>query len=142
MATGVDGPHPATAAQLNSDVLGCSSDGTRVLIQKGNENLFVLDADGSETQVTEQLSGFSDIPGSARPSGATISPDGSRVVFAGLTKSGKGPSCHDGALFAVDADGGSAELLWESQAHGRRHRQGSDLLSRRDADRVRRRLLR
>ena len=110
-----DWSYPATAAQLNSDVLGCSMDGARVLIQKGNENLFVLDADGLETQVTEQLSGFSDIPGSGRPVGATISPDGSRVVFAGLTKA-PGTFCHYGALFGVDADGGSAELLWESQA--------------------------
>ena len=78
-----------TTVQLTSEPgipLGWSSDGTRLLIQKGDGNLFVLHADGSETQVTEQLSGFGDIPGSARPSGATISPDGSRVVFAGLTK--------------------------------------------------------
>jgi hypothetical protein len=97
-------------------ILGCSRDGTRVLIQKGDENLFILQADGSETQVTEQLSGISRLPGSARPAGATISPDGSRVVFAGLTKTAEeARSCHDGALFAVDADGGPAELLFESQ---------------------------
>ena len=107
-------PDPATTVHPPLRALGCSSDGTRVLIQKGDENLFVLHADGSETQVTEQLSGFNEIPGSARPSGATISPDGSRVVFAGLTDR-EGPSCHDGALFAVDAAGGAAEVLWESQ---------------------------
>jgi hypothetical protein len=95
-------------------VLGCSTDGARVLIQKGEENLFILHADGSETQVTDQLSGFSEMLGSSRPAGATISPDGSRVVFAGLTMVGL--SCHNGALFAVDADGGPAGLLWESQA--------------------------
>ena len=106
--------YPATTAQLNSEVLGCSMDGGRVLIQKGGENLFILHADGSETQVTEQLSEF-DLLGSGRPAGATISPDGSRVVFAGLTKS-QATFCHYGALFAVDADGGPAELLWESQA--------------------------
>ena len=63
------------------------------------------------------ISKFNDV-GSARPSGATISPDGSRVVFAGLTKTSEEGhlSCHDGALFAVDADGGSAEVLWKSQA--------------------------
>ncbi len=93
-------------------ILGCSTDGTRILMQKGLDgNLFVLHADGSETQVTDRLSG-SDVLGSARPSGATISPDGSRVVFAGKTKRGR--SCHDGALFAVDADGGQPEVLWES----------------------------
>ena len=95
-------------------VLGCSRDGTSFLVQKGNEFL-VLRADGSETEVAD-LSNVSDV-GSARPTGATISPDGSRVVYAGLTKtSGEGHrSCHDGALFAVDADGGSAEVIWESQ---------------------------
>ena len=94
--------------------LGWSSDGTRLLIQKDDGNLFVLHADGSETQVTEQLSALRDIPGSGRPSGATISPDGSRVVFAGLTEGWEGHWCHFGALFAVDADGGPAEVLWRS----------------------------
>lgn len=95
--------------------LGWSSDGTRLLIQKDDGNLFVLHADGSETQVTEQLSALKDIRGSGRPVGATISPDGSRVVFAGLTEGWEGHSCHFGALFAVDADGGPAEVLWRSQ---------------------------
>ena len=107
--------YPATEDQLAADVLGCSLDGIRVLIQKGEENLFVVHADGSETQVTEQLSGFARIPGSARPTGATLSSDGSRVVFAGLLTS-DAPSCHAGALFAVSTDGGPAEVLWESQA--------------------------
>ena len=98
-------------------ILGCSRDGTRLLIQKGDENLFVVHADGSETQVTDQLSGISRFPGSARPSGATISPDGMRIAFAGLTTN-EGLSCHHGALFAVDADGGPAERLWASQAAG------------------------
>ena len=92
--------------------LGWSSDGTRLLLQGPDGNLFVLHADGTKTQVTEQLSALQDIPGSARPSGATISPDGSRVVFAGLTE--RGLSCHNGALFAVDAEGGPAEVLWTS----------------------------
>ena len=97
-------------------VLGCTRDGTRLLIQKGNENLFILHANGSETEVAD-ISKFNDL-GSARPSGATISPDGSRVIFAGLTKTSEEGhrSCHDGALFAVDADGGSTEVLWKSQA--------------------------
>jgi WD40-like Beta Propeller Repeat len=97
-------------------VLGCSRDGTRVLIQKGRENLFIRHADGSETQVTEQLTGITLFPGSGRPAGATISPDGSRIVFAGLTKpAARAAFCHDGALFAVDADSGPAEMLWKSQ---------------------------
>ena len=99
-------------------VLGCSRDGTSLLVQKGNEILFILHADGSETEVAD-ISPFDD-PGSGRPSGATISPDGSRVVFAGLTKtSAEGHrSCHDGALFAVDADGGPAQVIWESERDG------------------------
>jgi Tol biopolymer transport system component len=71
--------------------LGWSSDGTRLLIMRGSEaraQLFVLHADGSETQVTERPMSIA---------GATISPDGSRVVFAG------------GTLYAVSADGGPAE---------------------------------
>ncbi|MET1231935.1 MAG: hypothetical protein ABWY52_03680, partial [Candidatus Limnocylindrales bacterium] len=95
------------------NILGCSRDGMRRLIKGLAGNLFVLHADGTETQVSEPLSGSSDITGSARPTGATISPDGSRVVFAGKTVRGR--SCHDGALFGVDADGGPAEVLWKSQ---------------------------
>ena len=114
-------PDPATITHVKAAAgvpLGWSSDGTRLLVQ-GKGNLFVLGADGSVTQVTEQLSSFNDIPGSGRPAGATIAPDGSRVAFAGLTTSGNDVSfCHDGALFAVDADGGPAELLWKSQRDG------------------------
>ena len=106
----------ASLDAVTAKVLGCSRDGTLILIQKGRENLFVVHTDGSETQVTEQLSGFDAIDGSGRPSGATISPDGSRVVFAGLTtRRAEWRFCHDGALFAVDADGGPAEVLFESR---------------------------
>jgi Tol biopolymer transport system component len=106
---------PVEVAPGAGTPLGWSSDGTRLLIQRGNETLLILHADGSETKVAD-ISKFND-PGSARPAGATISPDGSRVVFAGLTKTSEEGhlSCHDGALFAVDAEGGPAEVLWESQ---------------------------
>jgi Tol biopolymer transport system component len=83
--------------------LGWSSDGTRLLIMRPGdreEHLFVLHADGSETQVTAT-------PMEIR--GATISPDGSRVVWAGSTQT------RDIALYAADADGGRAELLREGQ---------------------------
>ena len=97
----------ATPVQLTSEPgipLGWSSDGTRLLIQRGNENLVVLHADGSETLVTEQPWGLK---------GAAISPDGSRVAFSALLEEND----EHGGLFAVDADGGQAELLWESQVH-------------------------
>jgi hypothetical protein len=96
---GVDPAAPAAAAvQLTPDAsipLGWSSDGTRLLIIRGTglqERLFVLRADGSETQVTDQAVSIE---------GAAISPDGSRVVFA------TGGS----ALYTVDAPGSSAEVL-------------------------------
>lgn len=115
-ATETPQPTPVQVAPGAGTPLGWSSDGTRLLIQKGNGALVILHADGSETKVAD-ISKFNDV-GSARPVGATISPDGSRVVFAGLTKtSGEEGhlSCHDGALFAVNAEGGPAEVLWESQ---------------------------
>ncbi|MEP7040410.1 MAG: LpqB family beta-propeller domain-containing protein [Chloroflexota bacterium] len=89
---------PATRVLLSSvsDIpLGWSSDGTRLLITRGirgQERLFVIRADGSETQLTTDPMLIS---------GATISPDGSRVVFAG----------GEGTLYVVDADGGPAEML-------------------------------
>ena len=102
---------PATRAQLTSEAgipLGWSSDGTRLLIMQTIRSdrvvadgrwdtlrLLVLDADGSETQVAERQSW---IPG------ATISPDGSRVVFATYK-----------ALYSVDVGGGRPVVLLEGQ---------------------------
>ena len=99
---------PATRVQLTSEAgipLGWSSDGTELLIGRierasTDGGLFVLHADGSETLVTaDPMFTGSTIRG------ATISPDGSRVVFVGGT----------GELLVVDADGGPAEVLAESQ---------------------------
>lgn len=80
--------------------LGWSRDGTELLFKRSSDDLFpreylyVLHADGSETQVTTEPMYFG---------GATISPDGSRIVFvAWLDKLG---------LYAVDADGGTPEVL-------------------------------
>lgn len=100
---------PATMVRLTSEAgipLGWSSDGTRLLIMRqgrgepigfnGASHLFVLHADGSETQLTERPMGIG---------GATISPDGSRVVFAAATDD------TGSALYAVDAEGGPAERL-------------------------------
>ena len=96
--------------------LGFTADGTRLLIQTADGNLSILHADGSETQVTDNLAALTGTLGSGRPAGATISPDGSRVIYAGLTRP-DAAFCHDGALFGIDADGGPAEVLWKSQSH-------------------------
>lgn len=74
--------------------LGWSSDGTKLLLMREDPTdqtfpptryLFILHADGTETQVAPEPVG-----------GATISPDGSRVVFA----------ADGGGLYVVDAEGG------------------------------------
>ena len=74
--------------------LGWSSDGTELLFLRQDptdqsfpydRHLFILHADGTETQVTPEPVG-----------GAAISPDGSRVVFA----------AEGDGLYVVDADGG------------------------------------
>lgn len=97
---------PATRVELTFGggtirPLGWSADGTRLLIMR-DDLLFVLHSDGSETQVTE---------GPMAMRGATISPDGSRVVFATIDGAG-----NTGFVFAVDADGGPAEVLLELDA--------------------------
>ena len=73
--------------------LGWSSDGTELLFMREpvgetfppTRHLFILHADGTETQVTPEPVG-----------GAAISPDGSRVVFA----------ADGGGLYVIDAEGG------------------------------------
>jgi hypothetical protein len=100
---------------LRATLLDCSGDGTRVLVLNSNLDLLVVHADGSETQVA-QLSQLEAYRGSSRPVGATISPDGTRVIFAGLTTAGL--SCHNGALFGVDVGAGLPEVLWESERDG------------------------
>ena len=91
---------PATRVRLASDPgipLGWSGDGTRLLITR-------------RQPVRPSRRRFRGLvtEGPWRITGATISPDGSRVVFAGVTK-GTGS-----ALYAVDADGGPAERLLEA----------------------------
>jgi hypothetical protein len=107
------GPDSILGVRHDGVLLDWTTDGTRLLIQKDRENLFIVGADGTETQVTDALTGISRFLGSAFPAGATISPDGSRVVFAGLTKpAASATSCHDGGIFAVDATGGAPVLLF------------------------------
>jgi Tol biopolymer transport system component len=106
---GIWGVDPAAAGASETRVqvsetgipLGWSSDGTRLLIMRefddgdgGGFHLFVMHADGSETQVTEQPMGWI--------TGATISPDGSRVVFATYK-----------AMYSVDVGGGPVEVFLE-----------------------------
>jgi Tol biopolymer transport system component len=92
---------PATIIEWLSDPgdpLGWSSDGTRLLIES-DEGLHVLHADGTRTQVTDWWDDFRN---------GAISPDGSQIVFDRQTFG------YRDALYRVDANGGEAELLWES----------------------------
>jgi hypothetical protein len=99
---GVDPATPTNRVQLTSEVgtpLGWSSDGTQLLIARGvpgGEHLFILHADGSETQVTDQPMSIG---------AATFSADGSRVLFAA-----ESPDDH-WTVYALDADGGPATVL-------------------------------
>jgi dipeptidyl aminopeptidase/acylaminoacyl peptidase len=112
---GIWGVDPAAPGALETRVqlsergsipLGWSSDGTRLLIMRISRghndgrrrefHLFVMHADGSETKVTKRPMGWS--------TGATISPDGSRVVFATYK-----------ALYGVDVAGGRPSVLLEAQ---------------------------
>ena len=97
---------PATSVQLTSEAgipLGWSSDGTELLFMRHDPTptvpfatvLFILHADGTETQLTDD---------GMEMWGATIAPDGSRVVYAARVVDAAPfvpPS-----LFAVDAQGG------------------------------------
>jgi hypothetical protein len=86
-----DGPDVKLAAGAGTP-LGWSRDGTRLLVLR--DGLVILHGDGSETRLTTD---------SLRNGAASLSADGSRVVFLG----------EGGRLFAVDADGGPAETLLE-----------------------------
>jgi Tol biopolymer transport system component len=76
--------------------LGWSSDGTELLIKRTDgyccfpeEHLYILHADGSETQLNSEPMYFAE-------HSAAISPDGTRVVFA----------TQGAGLYVVDAEGG------------------------------------
>jgi dipeptidyl aminopeptidase/acylaminoacyl peptidase len=93
----------AVNSDEEAEPLGWSSDGTELLIERtapgedqgGPALLSILHADGSETRVTTDPMFIT---------GATISPDGSRVVFIGIRNENAG-------LYAVDAEGGRPVLL-------------------------------
>jgi dipeptidyl aminopeptidase/acylaminoacyl peptidase len=97
------GTDPVTIIEWISDPgdpLGWSSDGTSLLIENA-DGLHVLHADGTRTQVLDHRDDFRN---------GAISPDGSQVVFDRQTFG------YRDALYRVDANGGEAELLWESVA--------------------------
>jgi hypothetical protein len=85
----------------SGEPLGWSSDGSRLLIRRQvpdptrdpvvDLDLFVLNADGTETRVTNSRDWIS----------GSISPDGSQVVYA---------AGFDGHIYTVDAEGGEASL--------------------------------
>jgi Tol biopolymer transport system component len=108
---------PIVADEIASDLvqlspvdarpLGWSRDGTELLIMRTSPQpngpvlglLSILHADGSETPVTTDAKFIL---------GATISPDGSHVVFSGETEGGW-------ALYAVDPEAGPVEVLLERE---------------------------
>jgi dipeptidyl aminopeptidase/acylaminoacyl peptidase len=74
-----------------------SSDGSKLLIRR-DTGLSVLDADGTETRLTD---------GDDDPTGGSFSPDGSEVVYAA------GP-WERSAIYAVSSDGGAPRLILRS----------------------------
>jgi WD40 repeat protein len=98
---------PISQIQLSTDrgiPLAWSSDGSKLLILRTHNaplqaslgsNLFVLNADGTETRLTE---------GDAWITGGSFSPDGSKVVYAT-------PYDEPSRIFVVDAAGGTPHVL-------------------------------
>ena len=79
------------------DPLAWSGDGSKLLIGRQG-GLYVLDADGTETRLTD---------GAGDPTGGSFSPDGSEVVYAA------GP-WERSAIYAVSSDGGAPRLILRS----------------------------
>jgi hypothetical protein len=83
------------------DPIAWSADGSRPLVTRRG-SLFVLDADGIETRVTGSARGWNGASG-----GASISPDGTRVVY---------PSGHHPGFLELATMGDApAEMLLESE---------------------------
>jgi Tol biopolymer transport system component len=93
-------------SRADGDPIAWSSDGTKLLIRRKSPNqvpggvretdLFVFDADGTETRLTNAQTFVT---------GGSFSPDGSEVVYA-TTFSPKGS-----AIYAVNSDGGAPRLI-------------------------------
>ena len=76
--------------------LAWSSDGSELLYSNRRRGLFVLHADGTETRLIREV-----------VSGASFSPDGTKVVFAPRVQAGY----LDPGIYLIDADGGVPKLL-------------------------------
>lgn len=115
---------PSDRVRLSStsgSLVARSSDGSKLLVQRDvqdpgvppncpacgpgstlNEtDLFVLNSDGTETRLTD--------PGEGATGGASFSPDGTVVVYAGAEGAGS-----QSAIYVVDAEGGTPEVLLTS----------------------------
>jgi dipeptidyl aminopeptidase/acylaminoacyl peptidase len=88
------------AGPAAGDPIAWSADGSRLLVSRQND-LFVLEADGTETRVADTVSGFR---------GASISPDGNRVVYGAGDDSSR--------LEVVTVGGGSPQVLLSSKQGG------------------------
>jgi dipeptidyl aminopeptidase/acylaminoacyl peptidase len=84
-------------SRKDGDPIAWSSDGSKLLIRR-DTGLNVLDADGTETRLTD---------GDDYPTGGSFSPDGSEVVYAA------GP-WERSAIYAVSSDGGAPRLILRS----------------------------
>jgi Tol biopolymer transport system component len=92
----VDPARPEQRIRLSrgdGDPIAWSSDGTKLLIHRGG-GLYVLEADGTETRLTD-----------GRAFGGSFSPDGSEVVYA-TPKRPEGS-----AIYVVNSDGGAPRLI-------------------------------
>jgi dipeptidyl aminopeptidase/acylaminoacyl peptidase len=104
----MDSERPEIRKQLSTyggRPLAWASDGSKLLIRAKSSprdsELYVLNADGSQTLLVEADARYS-------LSGGSFSPDGSRVVYAYGNDYGRGSA---GGIYVVDADGGSPQRV-------------------------------
>ena len=79
-----------------------SPDGSKLLVLRDVDSqrvLFVLNADGTETRLTN----------ATFRSGGDFTADGSRIIYAGPSSDGPG-------IYVIDAEGGTPELLHSGYA--------------------------
>ena len=101
----VNPAHPNRLVRLSDaggEPIAWSRDGTKLLIRRRSGRsaaLYVLGADGSQTRLTYETFG-----GSQLQTGGAFSPDGSQVVYA------DGP-WEQSAIYTVGSDGGASRLI-------------------------------